>query len=291
MGKVNLYYWNGHKNFGDVLSAKLIEELSGCKTQLKIYTSFSVSLKRFTKALFHLDFIELKKIEYPWQTTLYAVGSILKYGNKKSLYWGSGFMKNSESFKGGHILAVRGKYTDKKLQKDGFAGCQIYGDPALLLPLWIKPKQEKKFRLGIIPHWKEVDYFLNNYGNSYKIIDLRTDDIHEIIEEISSCEYILSTSLHGVIVSHAYNIPALWIQKGNIDTDGFKFYDYFSSVGIEVYDGFKDIKAILSTDLEWMSLFNSNLSRSKIQVSLNNIQIELLKVAPFPLKDKYRNLI
>ena len=50
---------------------------------------------------------------------------------------------------------------------------------------------------------------------------------------------IFSTSLHGLIISHAYGIPAIWIKAGNIGTDGFKFKDYFSSVNIPYYSPIK----------------------------------------------------
>ena len=42
---------------------------------------------------------------------------------------------------------------------------------------------------------------------------------------------IVSSSLHGLIVSDAYKIPNVWIQfYNNIRGDNTKFYDYFKSV-------------------------------------------------------------
>ncbi|KAF5280088.1 hypothetical protein FQR65_LT15078 [Abscondita terminalis] len=141
-------------------------------------------------------------------------------------------------------------------------GCSVYGDPALLLPLWLKPSEKKKYKLGIIPHWGEVDFFMENYGHLYQIIDLRTKNVEEIVEEIAKCEYVLSTSLHGLIVAHAYGIPALWIKKGYIGTDGFKFKDYFSSVNIPFYDGFECLDEIFHPE-KWIELFNSNRDKMK----------------------------
>lgn len=48
---------------------------------------------------------------------LLAIGSIISWGNKHSIVWGSGFINEQQKFKGGTIYAVRGKYTDAKLKK------------------------------------------------------------------------------------------------------------------------------------------------------------------------------
>ena len=53
----------------------------------------------------------------------------------------------------------------------------------------------------------------------------------DVIDQICSCEIIASSSLHGLIVPDAYNIPNCWITlSGKISGGLFKFYDYFSSV-------------------------------------------------------------
>src|SRR5690606_26837914 len=180
---------------------------------------------------------------------------------------------------------------DEKLRKEGFPGTNIYGDPALLLPLWLNPQVEKLHKLGIIPHWKETDYFIENYGSKYHIIDLRTRDIEKVVNEICACEYVLSTSLHGIIVAQAYRIPALWIKKGYIDTDGFKFHDYFSSVEIPFYDGFENLEQILHEENYWKQLFQDNMDKAHINNSLEDIQSNLLKVVPFLLTEKYKEYI
>ena len=63
---------------------------------------------------------------------------------------------------------------------------------------------------------------------------------HKIIDEINSCQVIISSSLHGIITCHAYNIPCLWYKfSEKIVGDGIKFADYFSSVNIKPYNPFK----------------------------------------------------
>lgn len=289
MKKINICYYSADNNFGDALSPLLVEELSGMKTRNRVPYSVSRTLRNIVKCCLRFNFQVLKLIKYPRQKSLVCVGSIISWSNKYCGVWGSGFMNEAEEFKGGKIYAVRGKLTEEKLRKAGWISQGIpCGDPALLLPLWIESSEIKTDEVGIIPHYKEADYFIERYGDRYKIIDLRTKDISKIVHEITSCKYILSSSLHGIIVAHAYQVPALWIKHGYIDTDGFKFYDYFSSVGIEGYDGFSDLDTILGmSGNNWLSLFINNKDKTLINNSLEKIQKDLLQVAPFPLKEKY----
>jgi pyruvyltransferase len=58
-------------------------------------------------------------------------------------------------------------------------------------------------------------------------------DWRDVVNEILSCEYIISSSLHGLIVSEAYSIPNLWIKVSDKIRGGeFKYQDYFQSIGI-----------------------------------------------------------
>lgn len=232
---------------------------------------------------------QIKYISFD-KKVLVPIGSTIERGNKNTSFWGNGFLHNNETFKGGKVYAVRGRLTDEKLKKDGFSGCSVYGDPALLLPIIHPVQVDKEYEVGIIPHYLDLQYFQTNYSNKYKIIDLTTNEIEKIISEICSCKRILSTSLHGIIVSQAYNIPALWIKNGYIGTDGFKFKDYFSSVGITEYDGFSDINEILQSLESITTLFNNNKSLSLIQVNLIDIQRALIKVAPFNVLNKYKQI-
>lgn len=285
-GKINLVYWNA-PNFGDKLSPYLVGKLSGQKI---IYKSRICGFKNFIKRLLRyivfLEFNKMQSILFGWQKNLLCIGSILNSGNKHSVIWGSGFMHEQETFRGGIVCAVRGKYTNNKLKAVGFTGTSVYGDPALLMPILISPSETIKEDIAIIPHWSETEYFIEKYGEKYKIIDLRTEDIKRVIMEITSCRRILSTSLHGIIVSHAYGIPALWIKYKTLHNSNFKFYDYFSSVGIEEYEGYINIDEILSSEKTYVSFFGQNSNKSLPNIDIKEIQRNLLSVAPFDLKIK-----
>src|SRR5690606_26133925 len=138
--KINLIYWEAD-NFGDILNKDLIEELTGKKTVHKEGGPF---LKNFVRlvlsAIIKANPKLISKVVFPWQTTYVCVGSILCWADKHSKIWGAGFMNNHEKFSGGEVYAVRGPLTNNKLKELGGRGTDVYGDPALLLPLLISDK-------------------------------------------------------------------------------------------------------------------------------------------------------
>lgn len=281
--RVRLVYWQGNPNFGDLLSPYIVTHLCDCRI---IYKRACLSYYDFVKCIIRYP-TQLRYYVPPFQKNLVAVGSILNLANSKSIIWGAGFMNEGDSFVVGMApSAVRGRYTENKILSAGGSSCGIYGDPALLLPLIYNPKIEKKNRIGIIPHWRETDRFKRDFPEYY-VIDLQNSNVEETINKILSCDRILSTSLHGLIAAHAYGIPALWIKDGYINTDGFKFKDYFSSVDIEIYDGFADIDAIMESESQINALFIRESSKSLPNCSLNEIQNQLLAAAPFPLREHY----
>lgn len=291
MKSIKLVYWN-EPNLGDLLSPYIVSKLSGLSVKHKgFYT-----LGRKGQLGLLMDFLkrkismkELSETLFFFERNLLAVGSIIMWGNKKSIIWGSGFMNQDEPFNGGKVLAVRGKLTNEKLISMGFKGCSVFGDPALLLPLLISPTANKICDIAIIPHWSEFEFFQKEYGAKYKVLDIRTADIEGFIAELTSCRYVLSTSLHGIILSHAYGIPALWIKKGYIDTDGFKFYDYFSSVDIPFYDGIVDFDSFLKSE-DWKRLFAEYEQYSLPHKNIQFIQQDLINVAPFRVLSQYKSL-
>ena len=98
----------------------------------------------------------------------------------------------------------------------------------MLLPLIYTPRAEKRFEVGVVPHYVDRDAVRVN-DPSVTIIDVRSD-WRSVIEQIAECETIPSSSLHGLIVAEAYRIPALWTTiTDKVAGEGFKFRDYYLS--------------------------------------------------------------
>lgn len=207
-----------------------------------------------------------------------TIGSILQHSNKHSIIWGTGFMTymDLQNFKFKKICSVRGPLT-RLLLKSYYINCpDIYGDPALLMPLFYKPSIKKKYTMGIIPHYsqfkvcKKMD--INNIN--YKIINIAEENNEEkFIDDILSCNIILSSSLHGIIVAHAYNIPTVWISINNNVPSGnlFKYFDYFLSVGLTIDEPLYNISN--SQDIDALiNKINNNIELiSKPVINYNKI--------------------
>lgn len=282
---IPLVYWNV-ANFGDILSPYIVSRLSGQQVVHKeCYRGMRYVIAETLKRLAGRVKKPLESINYPLQRNMLGVGSIIGWGNGSSVVWGSGFMNFADGYRGEHkVTAVRGRYTDEKLQKMGHPGCGVYGDPALLMPLIYRPEAEKKHKAAIIPHITETDQFAAEYAGKAKVIDLRTFDVESVIDQVCSCEYILSTSLHGIIIAHAYGIPAIWVKKNFINTDGFKFKDYFSSVDIREYAGFEDIEGIMN-DID--AFFADNKDIALPHADMDTLRRRLMEAAPFGISEKF----
>ena len=129
------------------------------------------------------------------------------------------------------IHATRGPQTASTLAATGIEVSGVYGDPVWLLPqIWPMRDVEKKYRIGVILHLTELDEQtpngtakaeLSRYqlpytgdGSSVHLINTLTEKTVEALEEkvreILSCDLILSTSLHGLVIAETYGIPCAW---------------------------------------------------------------------------------
>ncbi|GLQ53654.1 hypothetical protein GCM10010862_09130 [Devosia nitrariae] len=53
---------------------------------------------------------------------------------------------------------------------------------------------------------------------------------NRVVEEIASCEFVISSSLHGLVVADAYGIPSIYVRVG--EREGLlKYEDYYAGTG------------------------------------------------------------
>lgn len=294
MKYLNLYYWANEINVGDIASYYIVSRISKNKVRIKSpfiglkNIIFNV-IKFFLCRESHVKSF-LKKYLFFDEKVLFAVGSILDYANQKCLVWGSGFREYDSKTNCKQIYAVRGYLT---LQRLNLENKQIaIGDPAILLPYIYQPdKGEDSKRLSIIPHYKDYDRICMLNNGNHNIIKIMTNDVEEFINQIVSSKFVLSTSLHGVIIAHAYHVPALWFKCGYVGSSDFKYYDYFSSVGIENYPDLKAEEVVRYTDDEISNLFELYSKQSLPQIDVEELRVRLLASAPFELKDMLKKIV
>lgn len=215
--KLNLYwagrtqYRSGPKqNFGDIISPLLFK---------------------------HFD-IPFKEAKDPRHANILCIGSIAQRAVGKTIILGSGvYKKKSKLNKDCEWRLVRGPRTREAVIANGGQCTARYGDPALLLPLICEP-EKKQYKIGYVPHYREhqkfkkrAKKFIDDPNNL--LINVKNKDPLVVAKNITKCDYIVSSSLHGIIAAHAYGIPAAWVEYGDVDGDGIKFHDYYESVGLK----------------------------------------------------------
>jgi len=163
-----------------------------------------------------------------------SVGSIARRAGVGVKVLGSGIIsRNDKLCADADWKFVRGPFTRERVNFFGGECPEVYGDPALLLPLIVEPSA-KKYEVGIVPHNVDYEYAQENYSKNYNIIGLGTRNYKNVIEKITQCESIITSSLHGIICSHAYGIPAAWVKSNTkLKGDNVKFEDYFASVDVD----------------------------------------------------------
>jgi polysaccharide pyruvyl transferase len=133
------------------------------------------------------------------------------------------------------VRAVRGPMT---LAGSGVMHPVALGDPGLLAPLLLEERPDTTNAIGVVPHWQDTDLAVREWDRHTDalLIDVRRPP-EQVIAEIASCERIVSSSLHGLIVADAFGIPRQWSWFSKIQGGGFKVADYAASIGFDIQPG------------------------------------------------------
>lgn len=212
-GKLPMWWPTGPSpgNFGDILTPLLIKELYGYEG-------------RYVKPPFA-------------QPVLVGCGSIIKRAETGTVVWGSGAISREDTTKRDAIyLAVRGRHTHELLKSRNIECPEIFGDPALLLPRIYSPTISKRFKFGIFAHYVDYEQLKIWYINDpdVLVINVLNHNPLAVVDQLLRCEYIISSSLHGLIAAHAYGLPAVWVKHSDkLVGDDVKFFDHLELVGIE----------------------------------------------------------
>ena len=218
MEKVNLIYFKDSSvngNFGDEIS------------------------KFITIQLINKDKYDLVFNQNNIPLNIVCIGSFIHVAKNNSFIFGSG-VRTPNNIERGHkytnlnVCSVRGPLTREFLiNVKKISVPEIYGDPALLLPRFYEPNimDNLKDKIGIVPHKSNFYKYINKIDKKKYYLINPTDKWENVINYICSCKAIISSSLHGLICSDAYNIPNVWSDEFKIQEGDFKFKDYFATQG------------------------------------------------------------
>jgi len=235
-------HWCLSPNFGDQLTPYIIKKISG---KSPIWVNKNESCVKYL-----------------------VVGSILNWECDHAIVWGCGVANKTDTINISDIRAVRGPLSAYIARTNGINVPEIYGDPALLLPKLYFPKTpSKKYKVGIIPHYVDLKLVLDKINHEDITIINLFNPIEEIIDSIVSCEKVYSSSLHGIIVSHAYNIPCEWVKfSNNILGDNTKFWDYYMSIGETSY---RSPMNLMEDTINPDFLISNNINYPNLKINLD----------------------
>lgn len=232
-----------------------------------------------------------------------TTGSIMCLVNNKSIIFGTGFISQNADLGGNNfkstsnikhqiphkIIAVRGPLSRQKMLDFNIECPKNYGDPLILMPcLNNNYKNTEDNIIGIIPHYVDIEsknykilkQNIEKHGYNVKFIDIRVGANHnKLIEEINKCKYIISSSLHGVIMGIVYKKKTIYVDFSNkVIGNGFKFNDFFKSINITY---------------EKKNIYDISILNNVINVDykyLIKTGIKLISLIPFIDLERKRNL-
>ncbi|HWJ66362.1 MAG TPA: polysaccharide pyruvyl transferase family protein [Nocardioides sp.] len=207
---VRMYWWrpNKFRNFGDEIATDIIERLWGLRC----------------------EHTPLASCELIGAGSLMELAAEHRRPGQQIDVWGSGFIKGGDDLDldGLTVYALRGPASCRRV---GFEPADVpMGDPGMLASRAYAAAPRKTHRVGVVVHYvdESVDILEEvRRRPDHLLIDARQSP-RKVVEDITSCELVLSSSLHGIIVAESFGIPAYWVQLSTKVAGGrYKFRDYY----------------------------------------------------------------
>lgn len=172
---------------------------------------------------------------------LLSVGSILQLARGGDIVWGSGVNGHASplhyDFRGIDFRAVRGPLTREMVLNNGGQCPEVFGDPALLVPklfpeLPTRSNGDAPGPLVFVANlYDEVLPSRSPASTQGHAIETVPTQLpwQQIAEKIIAAPFVVSSSLHGIILADAFGVPCRPYQS--LFEPLFKFEDYFLATG------------------------------------------------------------
>ncbi len=246
-------------SFADSISPEIVKRIAKIDNIESINNFEIYNTKKTKKNLFNgyilkvnnrvnrtIKFITNKKKEVQKNKRLFALGSIFHQAKHSDIIWGTGINSKWQPLEPPKIeldiRAVRGPLSRNFLiEQYGWTCPEVYGDPALLLPILFQEyKPNPKYEYTVLfQHFDEP--YIKKYWERYKNYNIylcqKPNRIpwQKVVQRILESNFIISSSLHGIIIAEAYGIPARWLHNpflpSSLTEVSFKYNDYYLSTG------------------------------------------------------------
>jgi hypothetical protein len=246
-------------NMGDWLSPYIIQEMTGLPVK---YCSANTS-------------------------RLISLGSIGRYIKDHHVVWGTGISsRNTRLSDKANYLAVRGPYTAEAVKIAGGRCPSILGDPGILLKYLYTPKpiDNTVYQYGFVRHFVHQDcqLFLDDNIEDLNILVSSKRDIERFIDKLCSYKAVLTTSLHVLILCHAYRVPcrlvSLETELKAVHGDGIKYKDFYEGAGLRPVPHAQVKSRISVADV--LALADDNFAPSDYGNELRESLIRHIQMAP-----------
>lgn len=255
---IKLFWWrnieHGYINFGDEITGTIIKKIFGYRS----------------------EYATIEECE------LIGAGSLLEMAERRKSdnivkVWGSGYIeeKRTDSILDKiEFYAVRGKNSRDRVGEKN-AGIAL-GDPGLLASLVYERAKYRTKKIGVVVHYADFDLpIVKKILHDPRFLLINPLDTPErVAQNISSCKFVFSSSLHGLIFADSFKIPNIHVKlSDNLKGGAYKFQDYYSSVG----------KGYVAADVNMLfdNEYINTLERDYVPVRrLSHIQRKL--IASFP---------
>jgi pyruvyltransferase len=202
MSKLKVYAWSkpGVNNFGDEMGPDLLRKMGHTVERVGVHSAGVVT-----------------------------IGSVMHHmaaAPKGCVVAGAGVMHiHNLKIDASHldIQLIRGTLTQESLDF-GDMSDQIwpaFGDPAILASTYYVGSARKPYKVGWVPHYVD-DRKLPSADVTIDVLR----PVEEVVYEITKCNYILTSSLHALIVAQSFGIPAQRLAHPRVLGGDIKWVDY-----------------------------------------------------------------
>lgn len=129
--------------------------------------------------------------------------------------------------------ALRGPLSLEAARKAGYdvSNVAYLADPGLIIPRLVEPVKPVSNRVIFIPHYRERRDVRGRIPTGIEFVDIDATPA-DVARRIMEAELVFTSSLHGIIFSHALGRPCVPVRP-QTEEPGFKYQDYFLSMGLD----------------------------------------------------------